>query len=123
MTKLQRNWAICTGCIVLMIAGLIGSYQSSTQAQNIAGTPITRQPNQAAARGTNDILLVTSVTEQGQQITVIDAKTKAICVYLIQRGSGKIKLLSARNAQWDFQIDEFNSESPTPREIQSLLDR
>ena len=50
MTKLQRNWAICTGCIVLMIVGLIGSYQSSTQAQNIAGTPITRQPNQPAVR-------------------------------------------------------------------------
>ena len=123
MTKLQRNWAICMGCIVLLIAGLIGSYQSSTQAQNVAGTRITGQPNQSTLRSHNDLLLATSETEQGQQITVIDAKTKAICVYLIQRGSGKIKLLSARNAQWDFKIDEFNSESPTPREIQTLIDR
>lgn len=122
MTKWQRNWVICTGCIGLMIAGLIGSQQNITQAQNNIGGPrIPVQPNANPVQRNDYLLMSTLETEEGQQITVIDAKTKAICVYLIQRGSGKIRLLSVRNARWDFQIDEFNSESPTPKEIQKLI--
>jgi len=103
-----------------MIAGFIGSQQTASHAQNSIGTRLGAQPAGEAVHGNNYLLLSSLDTEEGQQITVIDVKTKAICVYLILRGSGKIKLLSARNARWDFELDEFNSDSPTPREIQRL---
>jgi len=104
-----------------MIAGLIGSQQSATHAQNSIGTGLGTQKTGESVHGNNYLLMSSLDTEEGQQLTVIDVKTKAICVYLIQRGSGKIKLLSARNARWDFELDEFNSDSPTPREIQRLI--
>ncbi|MBH56468.1 MAG: hypothetical protein CMJ82_04725 [Planctomycetaceae bacterium] len=121
MTKLQRSWVICIGCIGLMIAGFIGSQQSATHAQNPIGTRLGKQTTGGSVHGNNYLLMSSQDTEEGQQLTVIDVKTKAICVYLIQRGSGKIKLLSARNARWDFELDEFNSDTPTPREIQRLI--
>ena len=121
MTKLQRSWGICIGCIGLMIAGFIGSQQSATHAQNPIGTRLGTQTTGGSVHGNNHLLMSSQDTEEGQQLTVIDVKTKAICVYLIQRGSGKIKLLSARNARWDFELDEFNSDTPTPREIQRLI--
>ena len=121
MTRLQRRWAICIGCIGLMIAGIVGSQQSATHAQNSVGTRVGVQAPGNSVQGNNYLLMSSLDTEEGQQLTVIDVKTKAICVYLIQRGSGKIKLLSARNARWDFELDEFNSESPPPREIQRLI--
>ncbi len=127
MSSLQRNWGICIGCIGLMIAAFAGMDQHTTNAQSTAGANIgTRVGAQDSGEGTqgNNYLLMSSLnTEEGQQLTVIDVKTKAICVYLIRRGSGKIKLLSARNGRWDFQIDEFNSDTPTPREIQRLTER
>ena len=121
MTKLQRSWVICIGCIGLMIAGFMGSQQSATHAQNPIGTRLGTQTTGGSVHGNNYLLMSSQDTEEGQQLTVIDVKTKAICVYLIQRGSGKIKLLSARNARWDFELDEFNSDTPTPREIQRLI--
>ena len=121
MTKLQRSWIICIGCIGLMIAGFIGSQQSATHAQNPIGTRLGTQTTGGSVHGNNYLLMSSQDTEEGQQLTVIDVKTKAICVYLIQKGSGKIKLLSARNARWDFELDEFNSDTPTPREIQRLI--
>lgn len=121
MTRLQRRWAICIGCIGLMIAGIVGSQQSATHAQNSVGTRVGVQAPGNSVQGNNYLLMSSLDTEEGQQLTVIDVKTKAICVYLIQRGSGEIKLLSARNARWDFELDEFNSANPTPREIQRLI--
>lgn len=121
MTSLQRRWGICIGCIGLMIAVIIGSQQSATHAQNPVGTRVGVQTSNKSIQSNNHLLMSSMDTEEGQQLTVIDVKNKAICVYLIQRGSGKIKLLSARNTRWDFELDEFNSESPTPREIQRLI--
>ena len=123
MSSLQRNWGICIGCIGLMIAAFAGLDQHTTQAQNPVGTRLGVQESGEGTQGSNYLLMSSLNTEEGQQLTVIDVKTKAICVYLIRRGSGKIKLLSARNGRWDFQIDEFNSDTPTPREIQRLTER
>ena len=58
-----------------------------------------------------------------QQVTLIDPRTRAIAVYHVDRGTGVITLRSVRQAHWDLQMDEFNSSSPTPREIRALAER
>ncbi|MFL2866189.1 MAG: hypothetical protein ACJZ8Y_13345 [Pirellulaceae bacterium] len=121
MSRILRRWVICIGCIGLMLVGIVGSQQPATHAQNPVGTRLGAQtPGQVIQSG-NYLLMSSFDAGEGQQLTLIDVKNKAICTYLIQRGSGKIKLLSARNARWDFELDEFNSDSPTPREIQQLI--
>ena len=114
---LDRRWVICIGCIVLFLSGYFGSQFTTTPAQaNVLD---------ATTSNTNNSQLLMSSTdlETGKQITIIDVKSKAISVYLIERGTGKIQFLSSRNAHWDFQLDEYNSGNPTPREIQQLINQ
>ena len=112
---LDRRWVICIGCIVLFLSGYFGSQFTTTPAQaNVLD---------ATTSNTNNSQLLMSSTdlETGKQITIIDVKSKAISVYLIERSTGKIQFLSTRNAHWDFQLDEYNSGNPTPREIKQLI--
>jgi hypothetical protein len=113
----NRRWVICIGCIVLFLSGYFGSQltTSSAQANSLDATTSTTNNSQ--------LLMSSTDLETGKQITIIDVKSKAISVYLIERGTGKIQLLSTRNAHWDFQLDEYNSGNPTPREIQQLINQ
>jgi len=114
---LDRRWVICIGCIVLFLSGYFGS--------QFITTPAHASVLDATTSNTNNSQLLMSATdlETGKQITIIDVKSKAISVYLIERGTGKIQFLSTRNAHWDFQLDEYNSGNPTPREIQQLINQ
>jgi hypothetical protein len=112
---LDRSWVICIGCIVLFLSGYFGSQLTTTPARANAQDATTLTTNNS------QLLMSSTDLETGKQITIIDVKSKAISVYLIERGTGKIQLLSTRNAHWDFQLDEYNSGNPTPREIQQLI--
>lgn len=112
---LDRRWVICSGCIALFLSGYFGSQLTITPAQATALDTTTSNTNNSP------LLMSASDLETGKQITIIDVKSKAISVYLIERSTGKIQLLSTRNAHWDFQLDEYNSGNPTPREIKTLI--
>ena len=45
-----------------------------------------------------------------------------MAVYHIDRATGALALKSVRNVHWDLQIEDYNSASPTPREIRLLTD-
>jgi hypothetical protein len=45
-----------------------------------------------------------------------------IAVYHVDRATGALSLKSVRNVHWDFQIEDFNSANPTPREIRALAE-
>ena len=114
---LDRRWVICIGCIVLFLSGYFGSQSATTSAQANSLDATTSTTNNS------QLLMSSTDLETGKQITIIDVKSKAISVYLIERGTGKIQFLSARNAHWDFQLDEYNSGNPTPREIKQLTNQ
>jgi hypothetical protein len=61
--------------------------------------------------------------DNGQLITVIDAKSRAMAVYRIDAATGRIKLMSVRNLNWDLQVMQLNSETPLPQEIRSLIEQ
>jgi len=68
------------------------------------------------------LIAFTSDSAEGvQQLIVIDPKTHVLSVYHVPRSTGQVKLKSVRNIHWDLQMDEFNGEAPSPREIRSLL--
>jgi len=60
--------------------------------------------------------------EGRQQVTVIDPKSLRLAVYHVEVATGQVSLKSVRSIAWDLQIEEFNSASPLPREIRSLVD-
>ncbi len=56
-----------------------------------------------------------------QQLLLVDARSRVIGVYHVDRATGQIALKSVRNVQADLLMDDFNSGGPTPQEIRSLL--
>ena len=77
-------------------------------------------PRQAIPSG--ELIALTSDTNEGrQQVTVIDPKLRVMSVYHIEHASGVITLKSVRSIDADLRMDEFNTESPLPREIRAVL--
>jgi hypothetical protein len=68
------------------------------------------------------IALTTPSADNATLVTLVDPRQRAMAVYRVDSLSGKIKLLSVRNVQWDLQMLHLNSESPLPPEIRSLLE-
>ena len=67
------------------------------------------------------IALTSDLPGNHQQVTVIDAKARIMSVYHIEAATGVISLKSVRNISADLMMDEFNTESPLPREIRAIL--
>jgi len=78
-------------------------------------------PGQAA--GGDRLIALSESTPNGQLLTVIDPRQRAICVYRVDSATGKIALRSVRNIHYDLQMSEFNGEAPLPREIRLLLEQ
>ncbi len=76
------------------------------------------------ARPTGELIALNSDVEQGrQQIVVIDTKSRVMSVYHIEHATGVISLKSVRSIQADLLMDEFNTDSPLPKEIRAILDQ
>ena len=67
------------------------------------------------------IALGNDTTDGRQQVTVIDPRSRTMSVYHIEHETGMITLKSVRNIYADLQMDEFNTDSPLPREIRAIL--
>jgi hypothetical protein len=71
-----------------------------------------------------DLLAIGCDAGEGrQQITIVDPRQRVMAVYHIDRATGALSLRSVRNLHWDLLIEDFNSASPTPREIRALKEQ
>jgi hypothetical protein len=70
------------------------------------------------------LMALSSDTADGrQQVTVIESKKRVMSVYHIDHKSGVITLKSVRDISADLMMDEFNTDSPFPREIRAILSK
>lgn len=104
---------VCAG-LVMAVAGAFDP-PNSVFAQRMT-TPV-------AATSDGGLIALPSAAERGQQITVIDPKSRVMSVYHVDAATGRIKLMSVRNITWDLQMMQLNSENPEPQEIRSLLEQ
>jgi hypothetical protein len=65
------------------------------------------------------VTLSTPVGENRQMLTIVDPRTRAICVYDVDP-TGRIALKSVRNIHWDLQMLEYNGVSPLPGELRAM---
>jgi hypothetical protein len=79
----------------------------------------------ASAQGQCQDLIthVTAADGQSLIVTVIDSRQRAMAIYQVDRGTGKITPMCVRNFTWDLQIIEFNSGNPLPQDVRSGLQR
>lgn len=79
---------------------------------------------QPPMRPQGELIALNSAVEEGrQQIVVIDPKSRVMSVYHIEHATGVISLKSVRNIHADLLMDEFNTQSPLPKEIRAILDQ
>lgn len=106
----QTGLGALVGAAVVLLAGLLVSNRSRAVAE----------PNGYQQPG-ELITFMAPAADNRQQLTVIDPRTLAMAVYHVDTTTGAVALKSVRNIQWDLRMSEFNGQSPTPREIQSML--
>lgn len=71
-----------------------------------------------------DMIALSTPTRQGPQLlTIVDAKQRTVAIYHVDAATGEIALRSVRQIEWDLKLSEFNSDSPLPGEIRSLLEQ
>jgi hypothetical protein len=76
---------------------------------------------QDVAVGDGLVSVLTASDEQGQQLLLIDPRTRTLGVYHIARGSGAVTLKSVRNCDWDLRMIQFNGATPLPQEVRAML--
>lgn len=81
----------------------------------------TAGPVASEGAGAELVTLATPVGENRQMLTIVDPRTRAICVYHVEMASGAIALKSVRNIHWDLQMTDYNGVSPLPGELRSML--
>ena len=97
---------ICTWCWGVEAQTFLGSQNASSAAASVG--------------------LVTHVHEsEGRptRVIVIDPHQQVMAVYHIDRESGKIEPKSVRNLSWDLRMTEFNSDDPSPKDLEKAHQR
>ena len=63
------------------------------------------------------------ITSDSYGIYLIDSDNATMAVYQWLPSVRRLRLMAARNFEFDLQLDEFNSDDPTPREIKKLVEQ
>ncbi len=76
----------------------------------------------APASSSGDPLQVLSsnLPTGGQQVVVVDSRTRTMAVYQVDATQGKIQLKSVRNLAWDLAMEQFNGQPPLPSELRQV---
>lgn len=117
------------GALMIAAAGVLWLGFASGDAGQVYGQrPAGGGPasvNSSSARGAQagDLAVLAQDTVDGrfQQLVLVDARSRVVSVYHVDRSSGQIALKSVRNVMWDLQIDEFNGEQPSPQTVRTML--
>ncbi len=81
--------------------------------------PITASGNDS----TNTLAIVSAAGGTSQLLYLIDTKTRAFTVYRVdpQGGDRTVKLIGARQYQWDLKLSQFNNQEPEVAAIESMV--
>jgi hypothetical protein len=79
---------------------------------------------QVTSVGGGDVLVVGGqITKDSYGLYLVDTKRQALCVYQWLPGTRKLRLMAARNFNYDVQLDQYNADKPTPGEVKSLVEQ
>jgi hypothetical protein len=103
------------GVLLVAVVWMIGTEASGGRERAAVAAP-------AATEGAgHELVTLSTPVERGQLLTIVDPRTRAICVYHVEAASGAIALKSVRNIHYDLQMLDYNGVSPLPGELRSML--
>jgi hypothetical protein len=93
------------------------------QADTATGGERARTAGYPAGDGTGTIAFTSSVGGTTQLLYLIDTRTRAFTVYRIDPTGveGTVKLIGARQYQWDLQLSQYNNQQPEVAAIESMV--
>ncbi|MBC8373951.1 MAG: hypothetical protein ISS69_03935 [Phycisphaerae bacterium] len=79
---------------------------------------------QVTSVGGDDMLVVGGqITKDSYGLYLVDMKRQSLCVYQWLPGTRKLRLMAARTFKYDVQLDEYNADKPTPRDVKRLVEQ
>ena len=79
---------------------------------------------QVTSVGGNDMLVVGGqITKDSYGLYLVDMKRQSVCVYQWLPATRKLRLMAARTFKYDVQLDEYNADKPTPRDVKRLVEQ
>ena len=105
--KREMLWGLVGGCLTLTFgAGLF-----EAESARAVGVDAAEVPSMVA--------FSSAINDHVTQLILVDTRSRALAVYHVESTTGESELKSVRNVHWDLQIQDFNTKTPKPREIQS----
>jgi hypothetical protein len=86
-------------------------------------SPSDNRPPGARAQAAGELLALTAVYGNVQQVSVIDSRERTLAVYHLDLTTGQCELKSVRRIHWDLQIEDFEGKSPLPQEVRTMVER
>jgi hypothetical protein len=111
-TLSRRRWVLVT--VLSMAAGalLTTALTGTTQAQG----------QESGKRSVDPVLVVSGqISHNAYGLYLVDYEQKTICVYQYTPKERNLRLVAARTYRFDVQLDEHNTASPKPREVQEMV--
>lgn len=101
-----------------LVVGLIG-FGALLWAATEPGLVGPRAPQVGAQ--TQGWIVTSSVGDNRQQIVIADPIQQSLAVYHVDLSTGRIALKSVRHVRFDLLMTEFNTDPPSPRELEALM--
>jgi len=77
----------------------------------------------AGTQDPGDLVVLTQPMESGEQVILVDKRTRVMAVYHLGASSGRIQLKSVRHFRWDLLLDVFGETDLTPKDIRAQLEK
>jgi hypothetical protein len=86
--------------------------------------PAAYAQNQPAIAGGAGVFIVPAqFSPQNFGCYLMDIDAQTLCAYQFDPASSQLRLKAARNFRWDRRLGNFNTEKPTPAEVQQLVEQ
>jgi hypothetical protein len=125
MRRPRRNQALvlalCSNAILLLmilVALLAGGGRMPSVLPEAFAAPLAPQP---IAGGSGVYLMPAQFADKNWGCYVMDVDAQTLCAYQYFPGDKKLRLVAARNFRHDRRLHDFNTDNPSPAEVEKLL--
>lgn len=107
--------------VTMVVALVVVPLWSQTGMVSSPPLPSNLQISGGAASGNGMMAMTQALPDGRQQLVVIDTNSRTMAVYHVEPQLGTATLMSVRHIHWDLMMEEFNGQSPSPKDIRGML--
>jgi hypothetical protein len=116
VVALYLNAALLAGIVLILI-----SRDGSAMPRILPAAYGQNQP--AIAGGAGVFIVPAQFSDHNFGCYLLDIDAQTLCAYQFDPSSSQLRLKAARNFHWDRRLGHFNTPSPTPEEVQQLVEQ